>query len=174
MLKFLPGSPISLLLTSWTGFQLLSSKFSWTIDLFELSTQQLLTDRLAPTIRSQSCITTDGQSVSLSWCHSPIWDPWAIFVRSENIKLYYYTIIQYILLSDASTFLQITHTESTCFHACSHAAIADRSENTKIYSSTYSIFSATAFIAMSGCHGSSSGCSSDRYSHVFRYCISKF
>jgi hypothetical protein len=32
----------------------------------------------------QSCITTDSQSASPSWCQAPIWDPWPIFLSPWN------------------------------------------------------------------------------------------
>jgi hypothetical protein len=41
-------------------------------------------------IQSQSYITTDGQSASLSWCQAPIWDQRPIFFyRNTKSKLYY-------------------------------------------------------------------------------------
>jgi hypothetical protein len=33
-------------------------------------------------VRSQSYVTTEGQSDSLSWCQAPIWDPRPIYLLS--------------------------------------------------------------------------------------------
>jgi hypothetical protein len=60
-----------------SGFQRRTFTFFWTPELstasaaFHFSQLQLSIDSTP----SQSYITTDGQSVSLSWCQAPIWGP---------------------------------------------------------------------------------------------------